>query len=388
MPFEAAAGELAFFWQVELSEATVRRHAYAAGTAYCAVQAAEVERIEREQPSVPPGPPLQQVSVDGAMVPLVGGQWAEVKTLAIGTVRPPRRDPKTGTWEVHAEELSYFSRRAEHETFARLATAETHRRGVETAGVVCGVADGADWCQAFLDLHRPDAVRILDFPHALQHLAAAGQATFGAGSAAAGAWLAEQAHALEHGTPEAVLAALRALPAGQARDPATAAEVRAATLGYLEKRRGQIRYAEFRARGYPIGSGAVESANKLVVEARLKGAGMHWASEHVDPMVALRTITCSGRWAAAWPQVVAALRARVGRRRAARRRARRAAPAAATLPPSPCRPAPNAPLRLPPSRATPTIVNGRPTADHPWKKRPLLASGRTCVASNTSNAKS
>jgi hypothetical protein len=48
-----------------------------------------------------------------------------------------------------------------------------------------------------------------------------------------------------------------------------------AALGYLEKLREQIAYARFRALGLPIGSGMVESANKNVVEQRLKGAGMH-----------------------------------------------------------------------------------------------------------------
>jgi hypothetical protein len=43
------------------------------------------------------------------------------------------------------------------------------------------------------------------------------------------------------------------------------------SLEYLEKRREQIKYAEFQGMGYPIGSGAVESANKL--GARLKGSG-------------------------------------------------------------------------------------------------------------------
>ena len=51
------------------------------------------------------------------------------------------------------------------------------------------------------------------------------------------------------------------------------------SLAYLEKRRDQIRYVEFQAQGYPIGGGVVEarlkveSANKLVVEARLKAQG-------------------------------------------------------------------------------------------------------------------
>ena len=62
-------------------------------------------------------------------------------------------------------------------------------------------------------------------------------------------------------------------------------------------------YAHFRAQGYPIGSGCVESANKLVVESRMKGAGMRWAAEHVNPMLALRNIACSNRWKASWKQI-------------------------------------------------------------------------------------
>ena len=72
----------------------------------------------------------------------------------------------------------------------------------------------------------------------------------------------------------------------------------------------QIRYAEFQAQGYPIGSGAVESANKLVVEARLKGSGMHWARAHADPMLELRTVVCSDRWEEVWPQISQRLRKR------------------------------------------------------------------------------
>ena len=92
-------------------------------------------------------------------------------------------------------------------------------------------------------------------------------------------------------------------------------------LEYLEKRRDQIRYAEFIAAGLPIGSGIVESANKLVVEARLKGAGMHW-ERGMNPMVALRNVVCSDRWDEAWALI--AERLRLGpRERAQARRERR-----------------------------------------------------------------
>ncbi len=52
-----------------------------------------------------------------------------------------------------------------------------------------------------------------------------------------------------------------------------------------------------------MGSGAVESGNKLVVEARLKSSGMHWAREHANPMLGLRNAVCSDRWDEAWEQI-------------------------------------------------------------------------------------
>jgi hypothetical protein len=56
------------------------------------------------------------------------------------------------------------------ETFADLAEVEMRRRGVRQAKAVCAVTDGAGWLQSFMDLHRPDALRILDFPHAAEHI--------------------------------------------------------------------------------------------------------------------------------------------------------------------------------------------------------------------------
>ena len=258
------------------------------------------------------------------------------------------------------------------ERFTRLALGEVHRRGVETAGRVVAPMDGSDWCQTFLDVHRPDAVRILDFPHAVEHLSAAAHATWGAEAAEAATWVQRHAHALKTAGPAGVLAALRALPTEAATLPLAAARERDRTLAYLEKRLAQLQYPQFQAQGYPIGSGSIESANKLVAEARLKGAGMHWAPGNVNPLLALRGIVCSERWAERWPQVAARRRMQGRQRRTARQRARHPLPPP-PLPDPPPRPRqPTRPLAsLPPSH-TPTIVNGRPTAQHPWKRRPFL----------------
>ena len=272
MPFGQAAKMLGHFRQIEVSEATVRRVTEKSGQAWVELQTERAAVLEGETGKAPLGPALQQLSVDGAMVPLLHGEWCEVKTLAIGTVEESGLEG-----EVHARDLSYFSRTADHRSFGRLAGVETHRRGTEGAGKVCAVVDGAEWQQSFIDLHRPDAVRILDWCHGAEHLARAGQAAYGAGTAAASEWLGIQLRQLKHGEPEDVLRNLRALWRDIAEGEETeggAAKTVKGSLEYLEKRREQIRYAEFQANGYPIGSGAVESANKLLVEARLKGSGL------------------------------------------------------------------------------------------------------------------
>lgn len=59
------------------------------------------------------------------------------------------------------------------------ALGEVQRRGVERTGAVAAVQDGAPWLQGFVDYHRPDALRILDWPHAAEHLSAVAEAVFG-----------------------------------------------------------------------------------------------------------------------------------------------------------------------------------------------------------------
>jgi hypothetical protein len=366
LSFAEAASELRHLKGVRVATATARRRTEADGAVYAALQDAEAARVLADPPPARRGPAAQQVSVDGAMVPLVDGSWREVRSLAIGTVVPGRQP---GT--VRCEELSYFSRLCDAATFITLAAGEVHRRGVETAGRVALVVDGADWEQSFGDAHCPEAVRILDFPHGAQRLSDVAAGVWGPGPPAQ-TWAAAQRAELRDGTAEAVLAAIRALPLGAAGDVAEAARVQAAVLGYLEPRVDQMRYALFRAQGLPIGSGIVESANKLVVEARLKGAGRRWAEQHITPMVALRGALCSERWAEAWAAIADARRARV----------RRSGP----TPPAPSA-APGASAasvvalvhrsRLLPSPALPrrgpkTIVNGRPTTRHPWKRFPAV----------------
>lgn len=392
MPFVPVTEGIAYFCKVSVSEPTARRKTEEAGQAYVEVQTAQVEAIAREEGAAPVGPPLQQMSVDGAMVPLLHQEWGEVKTLAIGVIGPPVQEK--GEWHVHATQVSYFSRMTDHETFSRLATVETQRRGTANAGTVCAVNDGAEWEQQVVDDHRPDAVRILDWGHSAEHVSAVGRAVFGQDPPAEQTWRTEQLRALKEDDPPLLLAELRRLRetlTTQEHDRVNAEAVRVveANLAYFSKRQEHIRYAAFAQAGYPIGSGAVESGNKLVVEARLKGAGMHWAPEHVDPMVALRTVACSDRWDEAWPQITTRLRERTKERAAARRLARQAAKTARCLeqdrnpvplepariipppPPVPLAAECPAPDKARPEPTAPAVGSPKPGKDHPWRHQPI-----------------
>jgi len=227
------------------------------------------------------------------MVPLVHGQWTEVRTLAVGEVQPPIASPVGPV--IHTTNVSYFSRRTDSTTFGALATRELHRRGIAGARRVGAVVDGAVWCESFVDLHYPEAVRMLDFAHAAEYLTAIAQTNGADGPLLSPVQLVELRHTLKHAGPAAVLPSLRARIATQPANAALASQ-----LTYLETRVAQLQYPQFIAEGWPIGSGMVESANKLVVEDRLKGAGMHWADANVNPMLALRNAVCNDRWEECW----------------------------------------------------------------------------------------
>ena len=192
----------------------------------------------------------------------------------------------------------------------------------------------------------------------VEHLSQVAQSCFGPGTAQVSEWLAQQRTTLLAGDPAVVLQAVTDLPVERAPDRQAARALRDQVHAYLQSRLAQMTYATFQAHGLPIASGVVESANKLVVEARLKGAGMHWAAANVDPMLALRCAICNQTWLTVWPQISRYLR------QSARRSAPRPAPAPAQPLPihsAPPRPRPSLPK-------SPYFANGKPTNNHPWKR--------------------
>lgn len=356
---------------LRVSEATLRQRTYAAGTAALAVEAATQQQAVQAPTSVPDPPARLQLSLDATKVPLVHGAWTDVK-LAVFADLVPGPTTEEGYPTAEAVNLSYVARWEPAEQFGQTITPEAQRRGLDEAGVVVSPNDGGEWIQGNLDLVAPHAVRILDPAHAIEHLGQIGALVYGADTSEAHAWVTTQHQTLREAGPVPVLAELawcreqgpcsRPPPCPDGLTPRAYLD---REVAYFAKRAAQLDYAAFRRLGYPLGSGIVESGHKVVVGQRCKGAGQHWATHHLNPLLVLRCASCNGRWDATWTAGWAEQRQRT---RVTHHHAhQQGAPLpSVVVPSSPPRPS-AAPGPAPAPPRPKLVVNGRPTAAHPWR---------------------
>ena len=98
---------------------------------------------------------------------------------------------------------------------------------------------------------------------------------------------------LKEGKSRIVIAELETLALGEDEDSVVWREIR-----YLTKHSdaGRLRYNCFRCRGVPMGSGAIESTIRRVINLRLKGNGIYWTEDNAEAVFQLRAAVVSGRW--------------------------------------------------------------------------------------------
>ena len=173
--------------------------------------------------------------------------------------------------------------------------------GMDRADRWVAISDGGagleDWLQ--LNFPRVEAV-ILDFYHAAEYLNAWSKAWHAADESEAKRVASEWCHRLKHEGGEAVLSALRNLDGSGWS--ATVQEAHRVVVVYFGNQVHRMDYPSYRAKGWLIGSGPVESACKQVVGQRMKGSGMRWGEAGADAVCHLRALFRSenGQWEAYW----------------------------------------------------------------------------------------
>ncbi len=174
-----------------------------------------------------------------------------------------------------------------------------HRLGAAKATVVTFLADGApwiwdrlEWVEKRVGLRASKTVQVLDWCHALHHVSLALE-TLGLAAAERKRLYGQCKKWLRAGQVGKVLAELVVRAAG-----GTEGTPMGTALAYLEKHQfaGHLDYDKFRRRGLPLGSGAIESAIRRVVNLRLKGPGLQWLKEKAEGALVLRAAVLTDRW--------------------------------------------------------------------------------------------
>jgi hypothetical protein len=242
-----------------------------------------------------PDSEVMALSMDGAMVNIRDEGWKEVKTVSVSAVEQVV-DEATGEIEVNLRAHSYRAGLWEAKEFAQQQWAEGCRRGLERAQQIVSVNDGAIWIWLIVQMCWAPCIEILDWWHLVAKLWEAATTLFAEDQALMAPWVESQKTHLWQGRRSQVIRALRQLcPAGQPLP-----EPVRLVVGYMITHRSRIRYNQFRQAGYPLGSGTVESACKLVMQARMKQAGMRWSRDGAQAMLALRSVLLSDRWDDVW----------------------------------------------------------------------------------------
>ena len=248
---------------------------------------AEVERTQ--EAAVPPDPAPGQlvVETDGVMVRYRDG-WHEVKLVLVG-----------GYVDGQLHAISYGGTRAGPDRFGPRLLAEAARRGaldviawegptpdtrLPRLRSVVILGDGAPWIWNLAGEHFGEQrTEIVDFYHATEHLWTVAKALHRDEQEAA-AWANARIHDLRHAGIGPVAAALRE---AHAKTP-TAHEVLRRERGYFRTNAARMDYPTFHANGLPIGSGAIESAARHVVQLRMKRPGARWSTPGAQAVLNIR----------------------------------------------------------------------------------------------------
>jgi hypothetical protein len=182
------------------------------------------------------------------------------------------------------------------EDFGWRIYAEAIRRGLSNAEKVVVLGDGAEWVKNLADMHFHEATQIIDLYHARQHVSDLSKALFSPDEKKIVQHRIRYWTYLDQGKIEKIVhqARKRLPPTPETRQKAEQ------EIAYLQKNKDRMRYGDFRAQGFFVGSGVVEAGCKTIIGQRLKQSGMEWSVRGANAIISLRCTIKSGRLEDYW----------------------------------------------------------------------------------------
>jgi len=160
---------------------------------------------------------------------------------------------------------------------------------------IIGVADGGNGLSEELKRQFPSMQFILDKSHLKDHLYETAEA-IGINQKDRPGWVKPRVRAISDGNVQAVLKEL------EEENDKNPNERLKRLIGYINRFYDALDYDNFKSKGYPIGSGEIESAHKSIPQKRLKIPGASWHPDSIDPMLALRILRADDWWDDFWNQ--------------------------------------------------------------------------------------
>lgn len=237
------------------------------------------------------------VSQDGTTI-LTRAGYKEVKISSISLFEF-QTEQERGKKTKQLHEHSYCAGLWDHDTLNDHFWWDLLRRRADRAVCQTALADAAPWIWSNFAVSVPRAQQLIDWYHGLDYFWRVANTLFGEKTPAGAAWMKQRETELWDGQLTAIGAAL------QATEPTTA-EGRSAVrnaLAYLTEHEQRLQYPAFRAAGYPLGSGSVESACNTLVGWRMKHRGQRWTEGGANNVLAVRCAVLSDRWQEEWSSI-------------------------------------------------------------------------------------
>lgn len=234
------------------------------------------------------------VSMDGGMVNIRDEGWRELKVGAVFDVETRlERNPQTQELDemAHGVKVHYTAILGSKEDFTPALWHLAVKHDLPTAKERAVIGDGALWIWNVAEDVAPDGRQIVDWFHAVQHLAEAATALYPNEEDAQKQtrWLKTHKKHLYMGRVHKIISALHKR---EREDLAL----------YFERHQRRMQYLEFREEGFPIGSGTVESGVKQFKQ-RLTGTGMRWKADNANRMLVIRAAVLGKDFAPLWAAV-------------------------------------------------------------------------------------
>ncbi len=278
-------GECAARWSLHyrepLSENQFRRVADRLGV-QC--EQADQGRLQEALKPRTPAAEVLVVEVDGSLLPIRGAEpWKEAKVGVLYRHDPAanRPIPKTARYAAVVNGLGEF---------APVLEEALEVENIDDVPKVVWVGDGAACNWTLADQLAPDAVQILDWHHAVEHGVDCAKVLLGEEDPLLPLWQQRIEQLLAAGDPEAVISeVMNCVPeVRKGRGQREALEAIDNLVRYYRTNANRMKYRLYREDSLPIGSGAVESAHRHVLQTRMKRAGQRWALRNARRMARLR----------------------------------------------------------------------------------------------------